>query len=285
MKASWWRWLTRAGVALSFGLMGWFLWQHIEDLRAVDWRAMAMPTFLSLVLYGVALGIQGAVWIALFSRLTDTPWTWGDVKTYFTTHLLRRLPGAPWYMAGRAAAYQERNPEAVRAALAVSLLEWAGIILSGLVWMAWGRWGWVGLVGGMALLLLLVPWLRRWRWPARWVPLSRFSSSTLYKALLAYGGQWFLATWMLYSLLSTLAPGRVPAFLETGSLWATSGVVSSLAVFAPAGLGVRELSLIALLEPHVGLGYAALAALLMRVVFTVGDLLWGALAALWPDTP
>lgn len=278
MRAPWWRWLTRGGVALSFGLMGWFLWRHVEDLRAVDWHAMAFPMLLCLVLYGVALGIQGAVWIVLFTRLTDTRWTWGDVKTYFTTHLLRRLPGAPWYMAGRAVAYQERSSEAVRAALAVSLLEWGGIILSGLVWVAWGRWGWIGMLGAVGMLLILVAGLRCWRWPAHWVPLERFSLFTLYGALAGYGVQWYLAAWMLFLLLKNLSPEHAPSLLETGGLWAVSGVVSSLAVFAPAGLGIREISLMALLEPWVGLGHAALAAFLMRIIFTIGDIIWGMLA-------
>lgn len=278
MRSPWWRWLIRAGVAASFGLIGWFLWRHVEDLRSVDWRMMAGPVAFGLLLYGLALGIQSAVWIGLFVQLTGTPWNWQDVRTYFATHLMRRLPGAPWYMAGRTVAYRERSSEAARAALAVSLLEWGGIILSGFVWVAWGRWGWGGLVGMVGLLIFLMPGLRCWRWPARWVPLERFSLPTLYLALLGYGTQWFIAAWMLYQLLMALTSGRAPSLLETGGLWAISGVISGLMVFAPAGLGIREVSLVALLEPHVGLGYAALAALLMRLIFTVGDLLWSVLA-------
>lgn len=278
MKSPWWRCLSRLGVAASFGLIGWFLWQHVEDLRAVDWRTMARPALWGLVLYGLALGVQGAVWIGLFAKLTATPWSWADVRTYFTTHLMRRLPGAPWYMVGRAVAYREHSPEAARSAVAVTLLEWVGIMLSGLVWVAWGRWGWGGLLGATGALLFLVIGMQRWRWPARWAPLNRFSLSILYAALAGYGAQWFLAAWMLSLLLTALEPGHAPTLVETGGIWAVSGVVSNLAVFAPAGLGIRELSLVALLEPQIGLGYAAVVALLMRIIFTAGDMLWGALA-------
>ncbi len=282
MKARWLRPVMRLGVAASFALIGWFLWRHLDDLRAVNWRALAWPVTWALVLYGLALGVQGGVWLHLFSRLTATPWRMSDVRTYINTHLMRRLPGAPWYMAGRAMAYAERGAEATRAALAVSLLEWGGIVLSGLPWILWGRAGWGGALGAMAALLVLVAELRRWRWPARWVPLARFSLKDLYGALLGYTVQWLLAAWMLYGLLGTLVPERAPTFMVTGSLWAISGVVSSLAVFAPAGLGVRELSLVALLAPRIGAGYAALAALLMRILFTVGDLVWGLLALAGP---
>lgn len=280
MRSSWWRWLTRFGVVASFALMGWFLWQHVEDLRAVNWHTMALPMVVSLGLYGLALALQGATWIGLFAQLTATPWTWNDVRTYVTTHLMRRLPGAPWYMAGRAVAYRERSAEAAWAAVAVSLMEWGGLILSGLLWVAWGRWGWGGALGAMAALLLLLVGLRRWRWPTRWVPLERFSLSALITALTGYSVQWYLAAWMLFLVVRGMAPAQPLSLWQMGGLWAISGVLSSLAVFAPAGLGIREVSLVALLEPYVGLGYAVLAALLMRVLFVLGDLVWGSLALL-----
>lgn len=275
MKASWWRWLIRAGTVASFGLIGWFLWQHMADLSAVEWRKMAGPVGLGLVLYGLALGIQGTVWIALFAQLTATPWSWEDAKTYVATHLMRRLPGVPWYMAGRAIAYRERGPEASRAALVVSMVEWGGTILSGLAWVAWDYGGWCGMLSVIGAVLLTMAGLRHWRWSTRWPLLKRLPISSLYAALAGYGVQWFLAAWMLFLLLKGLAPEHAPSLLETGGLWAISGVVSSLAVFAPAGLGIREVSLVALLEPWVGVSYAALAALLMRAMFIVGDLLWG----------
>ncbi len=280
MKSPWLRWLSRIAVLASFGLIGWFLWKNADELRGVDWRLLTVPALLGLLLYGVALGLQGAVWIKLFSILTSTPWTLEDVKTYFMTHLMRRLPGAPWYMAGRAAMYRERSPEAARAALAVSFVEWGGIILSGLAWLALGRWGWGAAALTLCLLALAVVPLRRWKWPTRWVTLERFSVRSLVAALVAYEGQWLLAAIMLHLLLRALASARAPVFLETGAIWATSGIVSSLAVFAPAGLGIRELSLVGLLEPYTGLGVATVAALLMRVIFTVGDVLWGLLVGL-----
>lgn len=279
MKSPWLRWLSRIAVLISFGLIGWFLWKNADELRSVDWWLLIIPVLLGLLLYGLALGLQGAVWIQLFSILTSTPWTLEDVKTYFMTHLMRRLPGAPWYMAGRAAMYRERSSEAARAALAVSFVEWGGIILSGLAWFALGRWGWGAAALTLCLLLLAMVPLRRWKWPTRWVNLERFSLQSLVVTLIAYGGQWLLAAIMLHLLLCALTFYHAPDFLETAAVWATSGIVSSLAVFAPAGLGIRELSLVALLEPSTGLGVATVAALLMRVIFTIGDVLWGVLIA------
>ena len=105
MKSPWVRWFIRLGVGVSFALIGWFLWEHANELRAVDWRAMALPIGLGLLLYGLALGVQGAVCIRLFTSLTGTVWNGEDVWIYFTTHLMRRLPVAAWYMAWREVVY------------------------------------------------------------------------------------------------------------------------------------------------------------------------------------
>ena len=49
-------------------------------------------------------------------------------------------------------------------------------------------------------------------------------------------------------------------------------------MFAPAGAGVREVLLVALLSPVLGVGAATAVALVSRVLTTVGDLLAAGLA-------
>jgi hypothetical protein len=276
----WIRWITRLAVLASFVLIGWFLCQHTTELRSVHWRNLLWPIMLGLLLYCLALSLQGSVWITLWSFLTGVPWGWKDVRAYFVTHLMRRIPGAPWYIAGRALLYYGRSPEAARAAFIVSLIEWGGLILTGLVWMVGRYWGLPGIMFYGALLTTVVPIMRRWAWLRRWVPLQRLPLCSLYLALLSYTAQWTLAALMLHEFLHTITPIHTPNLLQTGVIWALSGIISSLAVFAPAGLGIRELSLVTLLEPYIGFGHAALIALLMRLIFTMGDMLWGLLAAL-----
>jgi uncharacterized membrane protein YbhN (UPF0104 family) len=53
--------------------------------------------------------------------------------------------------------------------------------------------------------------------------------------------------------------------------FATAHMVGVLVVLAPAGAGARELTLIAVLAPFVGVPSATAAALLTRVVHTVAD--------------
>jgi hypothetical protein len=55
--------------------------------------------------------------------------------------------------------------------------------------------------------------------------------------------------------------------------------VGFLVVFAPAGAGVRDVILVALLGSAVGVGGATAVALLSRILMTVGDLATAAVAA------
>jgi uncharacterized membrane protein YbhN (UPF0104 family) len=55
--------------------------------------------------------------------------------------------------------------------------------------------------------------------------------------------------------------------------------VGFLAVFAPAGAGVREVVLVALLGPVIGVGAGTAVALVSRALTTIGDLLAAAVAA------
>jgi hypothetical protein len=55
--------------------------------------------------------------------------------------------------------------------------------------------------------------------------------------------------------------------------------VGFLVVFAPAGAGVRDVLLVAMLSPMIGVGSATALALVSRVLLTAGDLITAAAAA------
>jgi len=95
---------------------------------------------------------------------------------------------------------------------------------------------------------------------------------------------WSLAAWVLYGLQIWLLAARLGAPPGRTALLAVGGYafawsVGFLIVFAPAGAGVRDVLLVALLGPVLGVGSATAVALVSRVLTTVGDLLAAALAA------
>ena len=95
---------------------------------------------------------------------------------------------------------------------------------------------------------------------------------------------WSFGSWILYGLQIWLLATRLGAPRGTAALLAIGGFafawsVGFLAVFAPAGAGVREVLLVALWGPVLGVGSATAVALVSRVLTTVGDLLAAGLAA------
>ena len=82
-------------------------------------------------------------------------------------------------------------------------------------------------------------------------------------------------TWTSYAAgLVVLAPGRSTSLLALAAgAFALSYVVGVVVVVAPAGVGAREVTLVALLSPVVGLAAAGAITVLTRVVHTLGDLL------------
>jgi len=97
---------------------------------------------------------------------------------------------------------------------------------------------------------------------------------------------WWSCAWICYGLQIWLLTIRLGAPRGTAALVALGGFalawcVGFLAVFAPAGAGVREVLLVALLGPIVGAGAATAVALVSRALTAAGDLLAAAAAAVY----
>ena len=82
----------------------------------------------------------------------------------------------------------------------------------------------------------------------------------------------------LGSPLPVRAAARIIALLAVGG-FAFAWSVGFLVVFAPAGAGIRDVLLVAILGPVLGVGSATAVALVSRALMTAGDLLTAALAA------
>lgn len=278
MKRKWLRALGWVGVLLSLGIVVGILWRSVGQLRELEWRQFLWPGLIGLGLYGVSLALQAFVWTGLVSRLSLSSFSWRDVQVYFATHLTRRLPGLPWYMAGRALSY-ERGTGRPTAAMLASLVEWGGMLLAA------GLWAIVGHLRGMMLalaiagmaVLLLAAYLGKSRllWTERLEVVARVPAGWAVLAGVSYTLAWLLGGLILYCLIPLRA--SLISVIDVTSTWALSGGASMLMVFVPAGLGVRELTLSLLLRPHMGDALALVVALLMRVLFIMGDLMWGGL--------
>jgi uncharacterized membrane protein YbhN (UPF0104 family) len=90
---------------------------------------------------------------------------------------------------------------------------------------------------------------------------------------------WSLASWLLYGLhvwliVGDLGGSGASLFALTIGAFAGAWATGFLFVVAPAGAGVREGVLVLALSTVIPVSAATLAALVSRLLVTVGDLLW-----------
>jgi hypothetical protein len=95
---------------------------------------------------------------------------------------------------------------------------------------------------------------------------------------------WAMVSWLCYGTqiwvlaIRLGAPEGRTLLLAVGG-FAFAWCVGFLIVFAPAGAGIRDVLLIALLGPVVGVGGATAVALVSRILMTLGDLVTAGIAA------
>jgi hypothetical protein len=253
------------------------------DLWRPDWGWLSLASLLLLVAY-----LYGATLWGVMVRELGGPRvpTLASCRVFFTANLGRYLPGKVWQLAGLAYLARREGVESsvgVAAALLGQALALAGATLVGLRILLQGGWGpqlgggWVvgAVVVGIAGLLVpgvLDGTLRLW------FRLAKGSMPTGWKAPKSFGVRWA-------SLYAVGWIGQGTAFwilarsfgLELDLMWGVSAFAAAyllgyVAVFAPAGLGVREGFLILFLTPVVGAGVAPLA-IIARLWTTLVELL------------
>jgi hypothetical protein len=94
---------------------------------------------------------------------------------------------------------------------------------------------------------------------------------------------WALVMWALFGvhlwvLLAAFDVDTSGLLLRSVGGYAGAWAIGFLLVVAPAGVGPREVALVVLLGPHVNQPAALVAALVSRLLMTLGDLLWPTVA-------
>ena len=281
-------------------LVTWFILDRIgvsmADVRGLGpewWRPDPLPLVLaSAVLLG-AYVVSGLLWVLMARELGAVGLGMRvGIGVYLLGNLGRYVPGKVWqvlglaYLAGREGV---DAPIATSAAVLGQALSLAGACLVGSLALLNGPAGlkgyapWViGAVGLGVLLTLsrslmsgaLALWSRLLKRGEAPTPPNR-----------TFGVRWALAyalNWLLYGgafVLFVRAFDGSGGFLPLASGFVAAYLLGYLALFAPAGIGVREGFLVAILSPLLGVGAVAVAAwsrLWLTAVEVVSALLVGA---------
>lgn len=256
-----------------------------------------LPVTVSAGMLGLAA--QMLAWRALLAGLGSPLPRRVAARVMFVGQLGKYLPGSVWaFLAQVELARDWRVPRsrgaaatllAVAVTVAVSLAV-AAVALPLSSAEAARRWWWA-LALAPLLLAALHPRIVVWgiRLAAR--PFARFRE-VAEAGPLGIGGRsvaaavgWTLAAWVplgLHAWILTWAVGG-DALLSAGPAvggYALAWTLGLLVVFAPAGLGVREVVLVVALAPVVDAGAALVVAVLSRLVMTVADVGWAGLSVL-----
>jgi uncharacterized membrane protein YbhN (UPF0104 family) len=279
--------VVAVGMGLALLIIGSIVWRNWSEFQTFSWQLNPVPLAGAALALVAAFGLNVLAWVLISRAFGGHVGFWKDLEIYSYSTVIRRLPGAIWQVAGRTYLYRQ-----AATTLAVPL---------------WGSF-WeliVQLASAMLLLtlmLMLSPVMRNefpggaW-WFLFWVPIGWFiirprdivslaqrispkvhnqPSLTTRNASLwvgLYVLSWIAGGAILYFLVSSLAPQNWELFPVCVGLVAASGVLAILAGPIPGGLGIREASLVLLLDLYVSIPVAVAGAVLFRLWILVGEAL------------
>ncbi|MEV0967391.1 lysylphosphatidylglycerol synthase transmembrane domain-containing protein [Microtetraspora glauca] len=279
-------------VALGFG--GWAVASRWTEVSA-GFARLSWPELGGSLLAVVAALVCGMMmWRALLADL-GSPLAFRDAaKIFFIGQLGKYIPGSLWPVLAQMEMGRDHAIPRSRSAAAYFLtypvylgsgLLTAAVTLPVLAGGSVAKFAWLLLlipVLAAALHPSVVNWginlgLRLLRKPPLERPLSRRG------VLVACG--WAFAGWAAYGTHLALlvhglgATGPKAALLSVGA-FALAWCLGFIVVIAPAGVGVREVAMVAALAPVLSQDTAIAATLCSRLIVSVGDLVCAALAGI-----
>ena len=270
------------------GSWGELLRQPLPARVAWGWVTVSMATF------ALAYLVLIQTWRTIVATW-DQRLTFGDAaRIWLVSGLGRYVPGKLWAIAAMGAMAQRAGVSPV-AATGSSILNVVVNIAAGFVVVMATGWRLlafpydgapaiaIGIVVLAVIVLMAVPWLtpQLLRFAERVTGRSAVVGTPPHRAI-GYAVVGNVVAWVLYGLAFQLlaralfgaAPGGLAAYV---AVYALSYVVGYLALPAPAGVGVREASMITLM-PAAGLASAPQAMILAiasRLVLTILDIVPG----------
>jgi len=271
---------------------------HWAEIRARQFAWHPAALALGSVIVVLTLAVLVGAWITSLRWCAAQISALDAAKVWFTSNLARFLPGGVWQFASLAV-MSSRYGMSATVATATVLLEQVVLLLTGLAVVGvltpavlHSGWWQGALAGGLVLgaLMLALPGGRIGRWLANHIPSlslvwSRLRAQQLVLFFFILIVPWFMyGTAFRFLAIGLLGGGSVSASWGfyiaafTGSYLA--GVI---AVFAPAGLFVREAALIGVLTPVLGGGDAVILALASRIWLTALEILSGIVVLALPS--
>jgi uncharacterized membrane protein YbhN (UPF0104 family) len=286
------RWVKLGLLAITLGFCAYGLYAERADMASalhhLAWYSVAGAAVAVIA----GLGCMMLAWRALLADLGSPLPLRPAARILFVAQLGKYVPGAVWAMAAQvqlARAYEVPRRRSASATVVAMLVTLATGLLVAAVALplssgAAARHYWWALALAPPALIALYPPVMGWGLDralrlAKRPPLERrISGGGVLRA-----AAWSLAGWAFFSVHSWLlvagVTGKGVSVLPIAAgAYALAWSVGFVLIPFPGGVGPRELAFIAALAPVMPRGSAIVVAIVSRLVLTIGDLAWAALA-------
>jgi glycosyltransferase 2 family protein len=292
LRSPWVRW---GFLAIALTLAVWYVLGNRAALARAAADLSAGDVGLVVLLGALYVWCTLLAWRAVLADLGSALSLRRAVAVFGISQLGKYVPGGVWNVVAAAevgaghGVPRSRSAVSMLVAVAVSVASGAAVGAAALPFVAadaLGAWSWVVWVSPVVVVVLAPPVLNRLiglavrvagrgalEHPMTWSGLGRAAAWSV--------AGWLVAGLQLWVLCTGLGlPLTVRTFaLATGG-WALAWTAGFLFVVAPAGAGVREVVLAAVLAGVLSAPAATLAVLVSRVVLTVIDLAFAGLGLL-----
>jgi uncharacterized membrane protein YbhN (UPF0104 family) len=265
-------------------------WSRVEPVLSGIGPLAALGAMLS-VLIAVFASMQ--VWRLLLAALGSSPSASSVARIVFVGQLGKYVPGSVWPVLAQmelGSAYDVPRHRSATASMLSTIITLSCGLLTALLTLPF-------VAGSRAWLwaLAAVPVLLACMWPrmlnsgtARLLRLARRPPLERPLALrtIAACAAWSAGSWACYGMQIWLLSDRIGAHDGAGVLRAIGGFslawcAGFVAVIVPAGAGVREVLLVAVLAPVIGASGAIAVALASRMLTTAADLVMAGAGCSW----
>lgn len=271
---------------ISFVLV---LWQSLNQGIMGDLQVFLTASVASFAAYGVSFVLQATAWCLLIAGFARVKVGWKDLEIFAYSNILRRTPGAIWYLLERVERYNHQGT-GTRITLGVSVAEWFLFLLAGvLVYILFSldQIEAYFLTGGITILVVFVSLHFIAGEGKRTDTANHFafgiglgklkttvlSLSGILIALIIYAVCYIIGGLIIYELVQVLHP--VNAFLlpDAIRMWTFVGGTALFAsVVIPMNIGLRDFTLSGALLMVISLNNAITVAAEVRLIFAVADI-------------
>lgn len=269
------------------GVFGVTLIREWDALMAFEWLVEWRNLPLIILTHFLALGSMFAAWQGMMTSFTHYKNWRGNLRIYSLSILARRIPLPIWYVGSRLYFYKREKVSLTKIASATAL-EMVLITFSGLACYlllpepSTKAWLWFPILGAAGSIFIVAAIQPNLVVKLINYVLGVFEKEsldlTLTRAELLTWSAFYLGTWLLdgtglYFTIAALtaAPLPLPAAIGISTI---SALVSILSLLLPSGLGLKELTLGALLSAFMPFSVGMVIAVTYRLLNTLIEIAW-----------